>query len=178
MMKMIYKSFGRVYLFWTIFVLVVVPIINLRYMILFESVDACYELVCQILKIFLPVLSVWWAYFSMKESVEGDGKEVLWVYMAGNKGILKDVLIGWVWYVLHIVAVLLFHAIWFPSMQIVFLEILAQSLFFTGFFVLLTNVFKNAGMAFLVVFSYCFAMIHFTDNTIFYSKRIVLGRTL
>jgi hypothetical protein len=44
--------------------------------------------------------------------------------------------------------------------------------------VLLTNVFKNAGMAFLVVFSYCFAMIHFTDNTIFYSKRIVLGRTL
>lgn len=110
------------------------------------------------LQTFIPVFVVCWQMGFLREQLEQEGNEVLFVYQHSGRSRLAEVLTLAGVYALGILGVLgvldLVCGLWlFPVMA---LRLAVQSLFFSALFYALACVTRNIGMALLVVLVYYF----------------------
>lgn len=165
--KIILKSYAKLYFIPYIIVLLIVPFLDARYYVLAEGMEGSIHLVNSVFQRFIPFAAVWWIFLIMKEYIEGDGRELLYVYSVKTRRIKREIMMVFLWYLCHAAVVMAVHAFWFPYMHLMFLQIAAQSLVFAGLFVLLAVLSRNTGISLLLCAIYYFAISTFDDTTIF-----------
>ncbi len=142
------------------------PLLALQYKTAALDDETRFLLISRMAQLLLPVLVVWWVYFALRERIEGDGREVLWVYRAGALELLVDLLLIWLWYALHMACAMLL-LVWFPAvLWSLYLHLLLQSVVYVGLFCLIAGLSGSAGAGFLIVLAYYFASAFFTENAL------------
>jgi hypothetical protein len=153
-MGLIFRSAGFVYYLPTVVSLVLVPLLSLQFRWTEKDSDLVLRQICDMMQILLPICSIWWVYLMKREKLEGDGRELFRAYEPGWWGDLAESLLCLIWYWLHVALVILLHSIWFPAMNWAFLQILAESSFFTGLYLLLANTIRNTGISLMFLLLY------------------------
>lgn len=127
--------------------------------------------VTNFLQISIPVFSICWQVAILREYIEGEGNEVLFVYQSMGKTRLLDVVLVFLWYCAHIgitVAVLSRYTT-FALLETTLYRLLIQSLVFTAMFYALSYLIRSVGMATMVVLGYYFmTAFYFQDNLFAY----------
>lgn len=78
----------------------------------------------------IPLFSVWWVIFMLKEYVDSDGNELLYVNRFKNK--LTDAVMLFLLYFLNVLVIFIIYSIMFKEIWILFIIISEISLFFFG----------------------------------------------
>lgn len=121
----------------------------------------------------IPICAVWWIYLVIKESLEGNGREVLYAYEPGRAGIPLRCLITILWYLLHIALLFLLLAWWFWSLGVQigmaqeWLRIGAQSIFFAAFFYFICILSRSSGVSMMLTLIYYFMTAFFSQDNLF-----------
>jgi hypothetical protein len=165
MMKLIFQSFGRLYALPCVVLFVIVPLISIRYKIILLNSQQCLCVITETMQTLLPICSVWWVYLMKREKLEGDGRELFRAYQPGWTEELVESLLCLVWFWIHIAVLLMVHAIWFSSMQWVFLQLLAESLLFTGLYLLVVNATGNTSISLMFLLIYYFLIAFLSVDT-------------
>lgn len=101
---------------------------------------------------FMPVLSVWWVFLVMKEYIEGEGREVL--YLNGHSKLMEVVML-YIYYVIHLIPFFWIASFFIPEIAIgLFFQMTLASFFYCGLGYLLLYLIKNIAIAFLPLMCY------------------------
>lgn len=160
------RSVGKQRFLPGVIALLVVPAINLVYW--FAEVDTQFSLpaITRNMQFLLPILSVWWIYFAIRERLEGVGREVLWAYQPSKAALVADLLLTWLWSAGHITLSVVIQTLWFSLPGPLLPQLLAQSLFFVGIFLLFATVSRSAGAGFLLILSYYVLTVFLSQGSI------------
>lgn len=93
--------------------------------------DLLFIQVCDFTQYLIPMFSVWWILFVLREYVEGEGNELLYV----NRYKLKffDILALFVFYLLCVGVLYLLFSIFVPHMYLEYIRIFCVCVFYFGF---------------------------------------------
>lgn len=144
------KGVGKLY-FVPVFVLYIfLPLLILGdYGASGDEIDSIFVTQCIF---FIPILSVWWIFLVMKEYVEGEGKEVL--YLNGHSKLIEVVML-YVYYVIHLMPFFAVALFIIPDVAIgLFFQMMLASFLYCGLGYLLLYLVKNIAIAFLPLMCY------------------------
>lgn len=108
----------------------------------------------------IPICAVWWIYLVIKESLEGNGREVLYAYEPDRAGISVRCLITILWYILHVALLFSLLAWWFWSLGVQietvqeWLRISAQSIFYAALFYFICILSCSSGVSMMLTLIY------------------------
>ena len=103
--KPIYFSFKnlKIYYFIPLFILYVfLPILSVGIVYMSGSIENSYFLIFREVEKYIPILSLWWITFIFKEYIEGDGNEILYCIDESGKVKVFQILLIFIWYIIHI----------------------------------------------------------------------------
>lgn len=129
-----FKTMGKMAFVPLIVLFIILPVIFINSYMIDMMQDA---VIMMLTSIFVPILSVWWVLMFLKEFIESDGNEVLFVY--GKKSQLSSVIILSVLYMVCVCVLLCVCGIFFPTL---FLWLLC----------LLMTCVLNVGLAYFLAF--------------------------
>lgn len=107
---------------------------------------------------FMPLFSVWWVVFTMREYLESDGNELL--YAGGNQTILKDLIVLFLLAMGNIAALFLFYSILIPEFTVESLRIVSACVFYFGLAYGLAFFVKSVLIVLLILMLY--TLLNFT----------------
>ncbi|MCD8142469.1 MAG: hypothetical protein LUD83_04225 [Clostridiales bacterium] len=151
---------------------VLLPLIIWFFLNRFGAADSSYT-ITNLFQTLIPICAVWWVYLVIKESLEGNGREVLYAYEPGRTGIPLRCLIAMLWYLLHtaLLFLLLAGRFWSLGVQIgmaqEWLRIGAQSIFFAAFFYFLCILTRSSGASMMLTLIYYFMTAFFSQDNLF-----------
>ena len=135
-----FKSIGILFYIPLLIVNVLIPVIAyLRYQKSGIS-ELLYTDILQYTQWLVPFFSIWWILFVLREYIEADGNELLYVHSDRCK--LKDILYIFVIYILDVGLTFTIYTLLFTSMKYEYLKIITVCIFYLGatyFFTYLTN---------------------------------------
>ncbi len=164
-MSLVLKGAGKLYLLPVVVICILVPLMDARYFLLFEGADGSLPVVCGVMQRLMPLCAIWWVFLVQREYLEGEGKEILFMYSPRLQRLRWQILLSWLWFLLHLGVVLAVHSIWFDTMLWVFLQLVAESLVFVGLYILFTALLSNSGISLLLTAVYYFGISGFSDDT-------------
>lgn len=151
---------------------VLLPLVIRFFLNRFGAADGSYT-ITNLFQTLIPICAVWWIYLVIKESLEGNGREVLYAYAPDRTGIPLRCGITILWYLLHIALLFLLLAWWFWSlgMQIgmaqEWLRVGTQSIFFAAFFYFLCILSRSSGASMMLTLIYYFMTAFFSQDNLF-----------
>lgn len=114
-----------------------------------DSIESIFATQCVF---FMPVLSVWWVFLVMKEYIEGEGSEVL--YLNGHSKLMEVVML-YIYYVIHLIPFFWVASFFIQGIAIgLFFQMTLASFFYCGLGYLLLYLMKNIAIAFLPLMCY------------------------
>lgn len=116
----------------------------------------------EVMLIAAPLLSVWWLLFVMREYVEGEGCEVLYVCRAHNK--LPEALGVFMLYIADICILYIFYIRFEDKMKLSLCMLLCVCVMMFGLVYLLLQVTRTMTVPLLAVMMYCMASILFVKT--------------
>lgn len=119
------------------------------------------------IQMLIPIFSLWWIFLSFKEYIDGEGLEILYVYLPKRKSKLQDILLLFSWYALHVVLLHVALSLWFPFMLISCLQCLIQCCFFVMIYYALIFLLKTTTISYMILLVYYFMCMFFSSRTIF-----------
>lgn len=141
------------------------PMMTCRYIVIFDSAQEAFVPISRLMRLSIPIISIWWPFQFLREYAEGDGRELFRVLQDGGKELYQEILLVFVWYVLHVAVLAAGQSLVLPSMAYLFGRVFALTLLFFGFYVCMVFVLHNTGMAMLTVLIYYFIAAFFSDGT-------------
>lgn len=161
------KTMGKLFYIPLICLFVVLPVI---YILSYhaEGVDGIATSTIIIGQILVPLFSAWWVLMVLREYVESDGNEILFVY--GQKSQAVSVVLLWLFYVICTGIQYAFLSVKLPSAGLDFIHAsLVSGLYvgFTYFFVYLTKSIAISFIPLLLYSVFCFMnpeIIGFTSS--------------
>lgn len=178
MLHLLFRNTGKLYYFPSIIALVFTPVLAYRYHTMLLDTASEFLLICRLTQLLLPLLVVWWLYFSMREQMDGNLREIMSVYQSGFLSSLLDFLLILLWHALHMAITMLILSFWFPYMWMLYLHLLIQSLFFSGLFYLASELCRSSAFGFFIVLTYYFVSAFFSNGTALNKISIFLTDTL
>lgn len=153
-------------MFWLPLIILnfVIPLINYHtYQNYYpEHVSAIPGDLHEVMLIAAPLLSVWWLLFVMREYIEGEGCEVLYVCRARNK--LPEAFGVFLMYLADICIVYIFYIQFDDTMKRSFCALLCVCTMLFGLVYLLLQATKIMTVPLLAVMMYCMASILFVKT--------------
>ncbi len=152
--KQLYLNFRNVKGFYYIplvFLYIVLPVLNIATIRQYGVCENAFTIICNDIQKFAPIMCSWWVIFAFKEYIEGDGCEVLYVY---KKSIVLDVILIYIWYLIHITILMIVYSFYFTNIWLIFMRIAIQSLFFASGAYLCMFLFKSISISFMFIFVY------------------------
>lgn len=133
------------------------------------GLDAAESLIMITAQRLIPIISVWWIFCVLKEYIEGDGIELLYVYdnMKKIKTKMIDVLLIFVWYALHVCILFMIYSFFFPNILCGYVIVMIESFVLTGAFYFLIYTFKSTSISLMFILVYYFMSAFFSKNTVF-----------
>lgn len=92
--------------------------------------DELYNNIIQFSQIFIPFLSVWWVVFILRDFIDSDGNEMLYV----NKkwSLLLDFIAIFFVYIIDVIILYIFYIGFFPNMKYELIKLLSICIFYFG----------------------------------------------
>ncbi len=146
------KSMGLLYFIPYVFLFLILPLSTYISLTSGTAKEQCFLNSYFQIQMFCPFFAVWWTLFGFREFSEGKMRELLLVY---QKSILKELIIVWVYYILHMIIMLvlylcLFGFNYFHSMMILTI----QSFAFFSVGISLSFLIKNIALSFVICILY------------------------
>lgn len=104
----------------------------------------------------MPFFSIWWVVFALREYVEADGNELLFVSRGRTK--LPDALALFLLYILNMAIVFGVYTAFFPQMKYEFFRVLCVCLFYFGMAYCLLFLTKSLTLTLLAALFYMLAV--------------------
>lgn len=165
MLRLMFRNIGKLYYFPSVIILVFTPVLAYRYHMMMFDAAAEFQLVSRLTQLLLPLPVVWWLFFSTREGTDGDMREILSVCRPGFFSSWLDLLLILLWHALHMAVTMQILSFWFSRMWMLYLHLLAQSLFFAGLFYVASELLRSSSFGFFVVLAYYFAAAFFSGGT-------------
>lgn len=105
----------------------------------------------------MPFVSVWWSLFALRDYIENDGNELLYVHKASQQFI--DIFLLFFLCILNITVIFSVYTLLIPSMKYEYVRILSICIFYFGIMFFLSILTKSTTIALLVVILYTIANI-------------------
>lgn len=115
---------------------------------------------------FLPLFSVWWVVFVLREYLEADGNELF--YIGEKKIILKELGLVFLLAMLNIMLVLALCSLLLPSFAIESVRIVSVCVFYFGLTYCMAFLLKSVSMTLLVLLLYTLSNLTLTFNKLFF----------
>lgn len=112
----------------------------------------------QLTQFFMPLFSVWWAVFALREHLESDGNELL--YAGGNHTILKELVQLFLLAMGNIAVLFVFYSVLLPEFAVESLRIVSACIFYFGLSYGLAFFVKSVTIVLLVLLLY--TLLNFT----------------
>ncbi len=152
------KNLKFFYFIPVIITLIYMPFISiLLYQSYYDSIDIYYRIMFSQFNLFLPISSVWWTIFTLKEFNESDGNEVLYLYCKPLY-ILKMQLLIFSLYALHIVVFMLSFNLFFDGHYFIMVQLIVSSFALCSFAYFVSFVLKSTGIALLLSIVYSMSL--------------------
>ena len=114
----------------------------------------------------IPLFSAWWPLFILREYVESDGNELLYVY--GRRCKLGDILLVYSLYAADVGLLFILYAKWFPEMAFEYIRLMSVGIFYVGMVYFLLYLTKSITPALLTILFYTFgSIIGYREKPIF-----------
>jgi len=165
--KTTYLSFKNLKLYYIVpllFMYMIVPLINYTEIKIYGFGDNLYENILETAQKFLPLFAAWWVIFILREYVEDEGNEVLYVYENMGKTKVFDVLLIFFIYSLHIVPLFLMYTFFLDNMPMEMIKIIIQSFFFSSLAYCLMYLFRSSAITFMIVMIYNFLVTFYNER--------------
>lgn len=119
-------------------------------------------------QIAIPIFPVCWLMGTLREYIEGDGNEVLFIYQQAGRTRILEVIILIAWYIFHIGLFFMFLAKYYPLARLegLFLRVVIQSVFFSSCFYMLAYLIRSISMTLLAILSYYFMTAFYAQDSI------------
>lgn len=169
------KSLHKVALIPLAVAYILIPAVNI---IAWKNYGIDYSLyinIIQFTQLFLPFFSLWWAFFVLREYVEGEGCELLYVYDKSGQTFIAFLL--WLEYIICLIPLYTVYFLCFRMMAAEYVRIVCESLLMFGMLYFIFNLFRSAAITLIPVFVYL--IINVTAKTesvfLFYSLNEITG---
>jgi hypothetical protein len=120
-------------------------------------------------QMYIPWFAVWWPVLIMKEYLNSNGKELLFIYRFGFDNLVFRMIFLWIWFCVHILLLFVIMTLLFHQVIAFFLLLSAQSLLMIAAAYLLAMLSRNTFIPLIITFGYClvFWMIIHIPTSIF-----------
>ncbi|MBW4827240.1 MAG: ABC transporter permease [Clostridiaceae bacterium] len=155
--KSIYLSFKKlkIYYFIPLIILYIfIPILNIGMVYMCKNIEIAYSMVFAEIEKYVPILSIWWTTFIFKEYIEGDGNEILYCIDETGKVKVSQVILIFIWYIVHVGILFLVYSIFWDNVLLEFLKTVIQCFFFTSLFYMLMYTLKSTTISFMFLLIY------------------------
>ncbi len=142
-----------------------IPCLNIMDYIVYGAGDELRWNILQYSQWLMPFFSVWWALFVLREYIEGDGNELLYVY--GGRCRLPDALWLFALPLLNILLLFLCYTLVLPSMKYEFLRLLTICVFYFGVMYFLSYAAKSITITLMALLLYTIANAALVGNAAF-----------
>ncbi|MGI6746499.1 MAG: hypothetical protein BWY46_01351 [Firmicutes bacterium ADurb.Bin300] len=92
--------------------------------------DELYNNIIQFSQIFIPFLSVWWVVFILRDFIDSDGNEML--YVNKKRSLLLDFIAVFFIYIINVIILYVFYISFFPNMKYELIKLLLVCIFYFG----------------------------------------------
>lgn len=131
----------------------------------------------------IPIFSIWWLYFSMREYIEGDGRELL---LTGRKSKCINCLIYYALYMVMLIPVMILYQRWIQKPWNMYGKYAIVCFFYCGVAYFLLFSLRSMAVSFLIQLVFTLlcnvnSMLSFETfnyTTIYFQKKLHGGRTL
>lgn len=166
LLRLSFKSIKYYYFIPIVILFILIPISN-YFNIQSLGVEICYDLVMNTAQNLIPITSTWWVFLILKEYIEGEGNELLYVYKSMGKTKIIDILLIVVWFYLHVGILFLAYSFFYQNMLIEYLRILIQSFVLVGALYFLVYTIKSTSLSYMFILIYYIMSMFFSKDTIF-----------
>lgn len=176
-----YLSFKnlKVYYFIPLILLYVfLPILSIGIVYIYESTENAYFIIFKEVEKYIPILSIWWTTFIFREYIEEDGNEVLYCINETGKVKVSQIILIFLWYVVHVGILYLGFSIFWDNMILEFIKIVIQSLFFSSLLYLLIYTLKSTTISFMLLVIYELFMLFINSEIVNYISIFHYGENL
>lgn len=176
-----YLSFKnlKVYYFIPLILLYIfLPILSIGIVYIYESTENAYFIIFKEVEKYIPILSIWWTTFIFREYIEGDGNEVLYCINETGKVKVSQIILIFLWYVVHVGILYLGFSIFWDNMILEFIKIVIQSLFFSSLSYLLIYTLKSTTISFMLLVIYELFMLFIDSEIVNYISIFHYGENL
>jgi hypothetical protein len=173
-LQLLYLSLKNIKLFYFIPLAVMyifIPVSNCLNIKAF-GVEVSYSLIMDTAQMLIPITSTWWIFCILKEYVDGDGNELLYVYENIKKTKAYDVLLVFAWYCLHIAVLFFIYSLFYNNIFLEYIRIIIQSFVFISAFYCFAYLFKSTSISYMFVLAYYMMALFFSKDTMFESVNI------
>jgi hypothetical protein len=133
------------------------------------GVEESFLNIMNVAQTFIPIFSTWWIFCMLKEYIEGDGKELLYIYKKLGKSRLANILLLFTWYCLHIAVLFAGYSVLYGIVVLEYLRIVMQSFLLSGVFYMLTYFLKRTSVSYMfVIIYYLFSLFLGKDESFQY----------
>ena len=122
---------------------------------------------------YVPFMATWWILFGLREYPEGNGKELLYVY---KPGLLPDFFMIFIWYALHVTALIALYGIFLDNYWMDYLLMMVQSLVFASATLFLMLLCRTIAIPFLINVLYEIFCIYSNMSTLTYINMLSVNR--
>lgn len=168
------KSIGLLFFVPLIFIDILIPLLNVLEYSKYGVGEELYINILQYSQWFMPLFSVWWIIFVLREYLESDGNELLYVH--SNRCKLNDVLCIFFVYILNIAIIFTIYTALFPNMKYEFIKILSISILYLGIVYSFAYFTKSITITLMAILLYTLASIIFSANILVFPLYFTLKR--
>lgn len=152
------------FLYWVPFVVVciLVPLMNYAYTLnAHGSQIVTRAWLIRLDQQYIPMFSIWWPIFIMKEYLNSPGNELLYVYRFGKDTLLTRMLALWGWYMAHWTVLCIVYCFLVYQVAMLYLLVAAQCFFLIALCYALAMLVRNTLLPLMGVVLYCLACLLF-----------------
>lgn len=142
-----------------------IPILNISSIVICNSVKDAYPLVIKSAQMLISVFSIIWNSFILKEYVEGDGSEILYIYQT-KIFILFNTVINYFIFVFFVSLLFFVYSFFWQNILVEFIKICVICLFYNSILFCLIHSLKSTSIPIMLIILYSFAMNILDEKTI------------
>lgn len=168
------KSIGLLFFVPLVIIDILIPTLNIMEYSKYGIGEELYIHILQYSQWFFPFFSAWWVLFVLREYIESDGNELLYVHADRCK--LKDILCLFILYIFNITILYSMYNVLFSDMKYEFLKILSVCIFYLGITYFFTYLTKSITITLLILIFFTLANITFGSNIMIFPFYYTLER--
>lgn len=153
------KSTGIAFWIPIVLVDVVIPLFSRSAVEKYGVKDEAYFMIVQLMLLLVPFMSSWWLMIALREFVESDGCEIMYINRDKNK--FLDCVSIFLFYLLNVLAVSLYIRRWFPQIMTEFQKEALICLFYLGLTHFLTFITRSTTVTMMATILYTLTCVIF-----------------